>query len=322
MNKLKTSYMGIELKNPLIAASSGLTSSPEKMLQCEKAGLAAVIVKSLFQEDIDNTIASMDETGHPEEYDYLKSMQTGFDLEKYCTTIRTARKELSIPIFASMNASRQEWWVEYLPQIEKAGADGIELNLSFLPQDKKMSESAINDWFAGAVRAATRAVSIPVAVKIGPYFSSIPRIADELHKSGAKAIVLFNRFFQFDINIDDFTLKSGSPFSSSNDLSMPLRWISLLYGNTPLELSASSGVHNGKDAVKALLAGAQTVQLCSTLYQNGVDYSQTILETIEEYMNGHHFRDLSQLRGKMSRKQHGAPEEFERLQYIKSITGN
>lgn len=314
--------MGIELKNPLIAASSGLTSSPEKMLQCEKAGLAAVVVKSLFQEDIDNTIDSMDETGHPEEYDYLKSMQTGFDLEKYCSTIKTARKELSIPIFASMNASGQEWWVEYLPQIEKAGADGIELNLSLLPQDKKMSESAISDWFSGAVRAAASAVSIPIAVKIGPYFSSIPRLADELHKSEAKALVLFNRFFQFDINIDDFTLKSGSPFSTSNDLSTPLRWISLLYGNTKLELSASSGVHNGKDAVKALLAGAQTIQLCSTLYQNGVDYSREVLDSIEKYMEKHHFQELSQLRGKMSRKHHDTPREFERLQYIKSITGN
>ncbi len=315
-------YLGLKLANPIIVSSSGMTGTPEKIAACEQAGAGAVVVKSLFQEEIDSTINSLETSSHPEGMDYAASMQTGFDLEKYCSLIRKSKQLTSFPVIGSLNAYRQDWWIERLPQLEAAGADAIELNLAFLPQDSKTEEKEIRDWYIEAVRAASASVRIPISVKIGPYFTSIPRIADELYGAGAKAVVLFNRYYQFDIQIDEFRLRSGAPFSTSADIGPTLRWISLLYGHTKLELAATGGIHSGEDFIKAILAGAQVGQVCSTLYKNGLDQIKVIRDRLSAYMDTHHFDTIQQFRGKVSQKRSNAPQDFERLQYIRSLTGS
>ena len=313
--------MGIELRNPIVVSSCGLSNSPEKIVAFEEAGAGAVIVKSIFQEEIDAEIQQMDVSSHPESHDYITEMQTGFDMERYCTIISEAKKKVSIPVLGSVNAFRQEWWIERLPQIEEAGADGIELNLALLPQDYTTDEKEIRDWYTNAVHLARKSVNIPLAVKIAPYFTSIPLMIDELRKAGAQSVTLFNRFYQFDIDIDHYRLKSASPFSNSNDLALPLRWISLLYKKNQIQLAASSGIHTSEDLIKILLAGAQVGQICSTMYENGIPVIGKLLEGLKTYMKDHHFDSVEQFRGKVSQSHSSVPEDFERLQYIKTLTG-
>lgn len=322
MSNIQVQYMGLQLANPLVAASSGITGTPEKIAACEDAGMGGVVVKSLFQEEIEHKIHQMDSSSHPEGHDYIAALQTGFDLEQYCGLIRAAKSRVHIPVIGSLNAFRHEWWVERLPQIAAAGADAIELNLALLPQNFADDEAKIRRWYADTVREATSSVNIPIAVKVGPYFSSLPLLIDELHKAGAKAVVLFNRFYQFDIDIDTFKLRSGAPFSTSRDAGLPMRWISLLYGKTKMEMAASSGIHTADDLIKLILAGAQVGQLCSTLYQNGLGQVATILKGLDEYMKRHHFTELQQFRGKVSQNRSEVPRDFERIQYIKSLTSS
>ncbi|AFG36639.1 dihydroorotate dehydrogenase-like protein [Spirochaeta africana] len=322
MSNIKVQYLGLNLANPVIVSSSGLTGTADKIAACEDAGAGACVIKSLFQEEIDSTVHSLQHSSHPEGADYAAALQTGFDLERYCTIIRNARERTGFPVIGSLNAFRHEWWVERLPQLEAAGAHAIELNLARLPSDADTDEAHIRRWYADAVREAAASVKIPIAVKISPYFTSIPLMVDELHKSGAAAVVLFNRLYQFDINIDDFALRSGPPFSTRADIGQTLRWISLLYGRTRMQLAASGGIHHGDDLIKVLLAGAQAGQLCSTLYKNGLAQIGTVITRLQQYMDQHHFSDISQLRGKVSQQRSSIPEDFERIQYIRSLTGS
>ncbi len=313
--------MGLELENPIVVSSCGLSGTADKIAACAEAGAGAVIVKSIFQEEIDEAIKQMDSSSHPESHDYIAEMQTGFDMERYCNTIREAKKRTSVPIIGSVNAFRQEWWVERLPQLAEAGADAIELNLALLPQDYSTDETEIRKWYTDTVHTASQSTKVPLAIKIGPYFTSIPLMVDELRKAGASSVTLFNRFFQFDIDTDNFRLKSASPFSSSADLAMPLRWISLLYHKKQLELAASSGIHTADDLIKVLLAGAQVGQVCSSLYKDGLDTIKKMHAGLTEYMKKHHFTSIEQFRGKVSQSQSFIPEDFERIQYIKTLTG-
>lgn len=323
MADLGVVYMGLPLTNPIVVSSSSLTNTPDKVRACAEAGAGAVVLKSLFEEEIEAEIdASSAGTDHTEALDYIRSLQTGDGLKRYTQLIRDAKAAVSIPVIASINAASRDWWEEHVPKLEAAGADAVELNISLMPYDYKDSEQAILDFYIRTVEAVRAKVSLPLSVKIGHYFTSIPSIVDRLGWAGANSVVLFNRFFQLDIDIDKLSLKSGSPLSTQADLAFPLRWISTLYGKTETELAASSGVHRGSDVVKVLLAGAQVAQVCSALYRNGVEAIRPMLEELEAWMERHSYFSIEQFRGRMSQKKSDAPERFERLQYIKALVGH
>ena len=322
MADMRVRYMGLELSNPFVVSSSSLTDSVEKVKKCAAAGAGAVVLKSLFEEEIQAEIdASGEGAEHTEAADYIREIQTGAGLKRYTDLIAGCKDAVDIPVIASINAVSHNWWETHVPALEKAGADAVELNISMMPYDYHDDEAAISEFYVKTVEAVKRLVSIPVAVKIGHYFSSIPAMVDRLKWSGAKAVVLFNRFYQLDIDVEHMSLRSGSPMSSSRDLAFPLRWITMIHGKTEAELAASRGVHTGEDAVKALLAGAQVVQVCSALYQQGLDHLGEMQQGLTSWMDNHSFSTIQQFRGKLSQKRSSQPESFERLQYIKALVG-
>lgn len=322
MVDIRTTYMGLPITTPFIVSSSSLTQTPEKIQQCAAAGAGAVVVKSLFEEEIEAAIQEdAGGTEHTEAEDYIRQLQTDAGITAYAHLIRRAKETVEIPVIASINAVTRNWWEQHVPSLERAGADAVELNISRLPRDYSQGEEDILTFYTETVRAVAQHVSIPIAVKVGPHFTNIPALIDSLSWAGASTVVLFNRFYQLDINLKDLTLTSGSPFSTSQDLALPLRWISLTYGRSKAELAISTGVHSGHDAVKGLLVGAQGIQVCSALYKNSVEYLQTMREDLTQWMEEHKFSTIQQFRGKLSQKRSDAPEEFERLQYIKALSG-
>lgn len=322
MADLRVQYMGLSLENPLVVASSGLTRTAEQVRQWEEAGAGAVVMKSLFEEEIQAHIdAESTGTEHTEALDYVRELETSAGIQAYTKEVRNAKKQASIPVIASINAVSRDWWVDHVPAVVDAGADAIELNISLMPYDYKSEEDRILDFYTATVAAVRARVAVPIAVKIGSHFTSIPAVVDRLHWAGAQAVVLFNRFYQLDIDVEKLQLRSASPFSSRDDIALALRWITVTFGKTEAELAASGGIHNGEDAIKVLLAGAQVAQVCTALYQNGDDHLQKMKDEIAAWMNRHSFTTISQFRGKLSQKRSDHPESFERLQYIKALVG-
>lgn len=323
MSNLAVKYMGLDLENPFVVSSSSLTNTVDKVKRAEAAGAGAVVLKSLFEEEIQASIDSMSQSAleHTEALDYISSIETSTGLQQYVDLIRGAKKAVSIPVIASVNAVREEWWIEHVPKLESAGADAIELNISRLPIDYRDSDEKVVDFYVRTVQQVRKLLTVPIAVKIGYYFTSIPSVVDKLVWAGADGVVLFNRFYQLDIDIKNMKLTNASPLSSPEDLAVPLRWLTLLYGDVELDMAASSGVHSGYGAVKAILAGATVVQICSVLYKHGVEYLGTIQEEFSEWMETHKFDSVPEMRGRLSQKYSNVPESYERLQYIKALVG-
>lgn len=323
MAELHTTYMGLALRSPLVAASSGLTRTADQAKQCEDAGAGAVVLKSLFEEEIqahiDNESAG---TEHTEALDYIRELETEAGIHAYTETIRAAKAAVDIPVIASINAVSRDWWETHVPALVQAGTDALELNISRMPYDYHKDDGSILDFYLKTVESVRSRVSIPIAVKIGENFNSIPAVVDQLKWAGANAVVLFNRFYRLDIDVETLSLKSGSPLSSPADLAPVLRWITVTYGRTEAELAASGGIHAGEDAVKALLAGARVTQVCSALYRNGVEHLRTMEKDIQSWMDKHGYSTIDQFRGKLSQKRSDVPEAFERLQYIKALVGH
>ena len=240
---------------------------------------------------------------------------------EYISLLKEAKSAVSIPVIASLNCVSPEWWADYAIQVESAGADGLELNISAMPSDPDRSDEEIASIYFKILEEVKKCIEIPIAVKIGPYFTSMAQMADGLSKRGASALVLFNRFYQFDINIEKLELAPGYRFSSPEEMSVPLRWIALLSGRVKCDFAASTGVHDGAGVIKQLLAGAAVVQICSTLYVNGLERVGRMLGQLEEWIKGHEFESVGQMRGKMSQMESDRPELYERLQYIKALVG-
>ena len=325
MANLSTQYMGLSLPNPIIVSSCSLVMNEEGVRRCADAGAGAVVLKSLFEEQIQSEIRDMEEQmgppWHPEMVEYVERMGMELGPREYLELIEKAKRATSIPVIASLNCVSPKQWVDYARQIADAGADALELNISMMPRDPARSSEEIESLYTDILSAVKDQVEIPVAMKIGPYFTSMARIASELSARGVSALVLFNRFYQLDIDIEKLELTPGYRFSSPEELHLPLRWIALLAGNVECDLSASTGVHDGTDAIKLLLAGADAVQVCSTLYMNGIAQIGRILETLESWMEKHGVETIGQIRGKMSQVESDQPESYERLQYIRALVG-
>ncbi|MDZ7370004.1 MAG: dihydroorotate dehydrogenase-like protein, partial [candidate division KSB1 bacterium] len=296
MIDLSTSYLGLQLRNPLIVASSGLTKSAAKIADCEKFGAGAVVVKSIFEEVLAQKDFQIDASAalHTEAYDYLRAqLELQYGPQEYCEMLSEAKRLVSIPVIASVNCVTAKWWISYARQLQEAGADALELNIFKTAIDKKEDAATIEKMYLDILREVTKQVSIPVAVKIGPYFSSLPHFVSRLTDSGALGVVIFNRFTEPDIDIDRLTLTTTFSFSSSYDLFKTLRWTAVLYGQVGCDISAVTGIKSGADVIKLILAGAQTVQIASLFYQQGLDRLRDLLDEVSVWMKAHGFAKLS-----------------------------
>jgi len=323
MANLSTSYMSIELKNPLIVSSCDLTGNIKNIKECEEAGAGAVVLKSLFEEQIETETKELINniwlTNHTEAFEYVRGMSMANGPDMYLELISKAKNETSIPIIASLNCISPKWWIDYAKQIESSGADALELNISLLPSNLERSSEEIEQIYIDIIEAVIEEINLPIAVKIGAYFTSIAKMADKISNKGIAGLVLFNRFYQIDIDIENIKLVEGNPLSSSNEMSTSLRWMALLSDRIDCDFAATTGIHSGKDVLKQLLAGAKAVEVCSTLYKNGLEYLEEILAEIENWMNKHNYKNIEDFRGKLSKKESDNPELYDRLQYINAL---
>jgi dihydroorotate dehydrogenase (fumarate) len=349
MPDLTTTYMGMTLRNPLVVASSSLSGSLDGVKNCAAAGAGAIVLKSLFEEQISAETNALsrysDHAGHGEATEYLQGYSRDWGPRSYLKLVEDAKKSVAVPIIASLNCRTPDRWVDYARKLEVAGADAVELNIAIMPLKAERPGVAVEDRYLKIVHEVKSRVSIPVAVKIGPYFSSFSHFAKKLcsgamegpefsvgwcgpgrtekkvMRLGADALVLFNRFYQLDIDIDKMQLVAGNPYSTSAEIHTSLRWISLLAGRVAADLAATTGVHDSTDVVKQLLAGACVVQLCSTLYRNGLEQIAVILDGLNQWMQAHDFAAVGDFRGILCQARSRRPANYERLQYIKLFVG-
>jgi len=323
MIDLSTKYMGLTLSNPLILAACGLGASIETLQKATKSGVGAVVLKSLFEEQLRAEIEVIEGEldNNPEAEAFLQSMGLSDGAAWYFDLISDAKAKLSVPVIASLNGTSGSWWPDYARKIELAGADALEMNIGHIPHSLDESAEAIEKAIVDTVRAVCAAVSIPVAVKIGQNFTNIPGLASQVAKAGANGLVLFNRFYRMDIDLDGMTLKPGPIRSNPENYHDSLRWIALLDGRTDMDLSASGGVYDGASALKLIATGASTIQLCSAVYAGGFSVVTAILDDMKRWMETRKVMSLTQLRGHLSRRNSDHPELYGRLHYIKALVG-
>ncbi len=326
MTDLSTKYMGLKLQNPLIVGSSGLTKDIKGIHHLAENGAGALVLKSLFEEQIQKEMVEdieqhMVPSWHYEARDYITKMGMELGPRDYLKLIENAKKSVSLPIIASLNCVSSSWWIDYAKQIENSGADGLELNIAYLASDMKNESSKIEHIYYRVLEKVKSNVEMPVAVKLGPYFTSFAQVANEICRRGASALVLFNRFYNIDIDTKRLKIIGGSHLSTADEMYLPLRWISLLFGRINCDLVATTGIHNGDCVIKQILAGAQAVQVCSVIYKNGAEYLKTMLNDINSWMEKNGYKSLDEIRGKLSQKESDNPELYERLQYIKALVG-
>jgi len=323
MANLETTYMGLKLKNPIIVGSSGLTHNLDKIKTAENSGAGAIVIKSLFEENLsENEWDLMDDRLQNDDDDANElNSEKLIGSKEYVKLIEDAKKAVKIPIIASINCTSAKWWAKFAKQVEAAGADAIELNITKLMSDLDQSSNSIEDVYIDILKSVKAEVKIPVAIKIGPYFTSIPNFAFNLDNAGADAIVMFNYFSSPDIDIHKLELKSTFSFSNEGDYKYPLRWIGILSGNLDCDLSGTTGIKTHEDVLKMILAGATTVQLASVLYQNGIETISDILDKMEKWLDDRNYNHIDKIRGKLSFSNAQSNEKYLWVQFMKKKTG-
>mgnify|MGYP006289536981 CR=1 FL=1 len=325
MADLSTQYLGLTLKNPLIVASSKLTSTLDSLKKCEDAGAGAVVLKSLFEEQIvsdsGRMLENLNAQVHAEAYDYTQVMSEEYYLDEYLKLVEDAKKALTIPVIASLNCITAGKWIDYAEAFDRVGADALELNVFIMPADSMNDGRSIEKTYLGIAKKIKRTVKLPVAMKIGPHFSGLSAMMHALCEEGIDGLVLFNRFFRPDIDVENLELIPAKVFSSPDEIALSLQWIALMSGEIACDLSATTGIHDSNGVVKQLLAGAKTTQLCSTLYGHGIDFLSTILSGLENWMIRHEFSGIGEFNGMLCQERSEHPEAYERSQYIKALVG-
>ena len=323
MADLSTSYLGLKLKNPIIVGSSGLTDSVAKIKNLEAMGAAAVVLKSLFEEEI---MMEMEETIHsmtnrhfvfPETMDYLETIAKVDILTNYLELIAKAKQAVEIPVIASINCVSSQKWTSFAKEIEKAGADALELNLFFLSSDNQRTEKDLVEATLEIISKVKNCIKIPIALKISPYQSNMTKYVEQIDQAGVGGIVLFNRSWMPDIDIHNFVISSGFVLSSPSDLGNTLRWVSILSGRVLCNVAASTGIHDSAGLIKMLLAGAQSVQIVSALYQNDLSLIRKMTDELSQWMNENEFESIDEFQGRLSRANSGNPAAWERVQFMK-----
>lgn len=324
MTNLTTDYLGLKLNNPLIVSSSGLTNSVEKIRQLEKLGAGAIILKSLFEEQIMAEAGRMiNESSYPEAMDYILQYTRSHSLEEYLQLIENAKKSVRIPVIASINCISASDWTGFSEDIEKAGADALELNIFFLPTDKDIGSEKHEELYYNIISKVREKTGIPVSVKIGMHFTNLVKLVNGLYIRGAKGVILFNRFYAPDIDVDQMKIVAADVFSTPSDIRNSLRWVGIISHQVEkIDIAASTGVHDGKGAVKQILAGAKAVQVCSVLYRKGIEYLTEIRKDIEEWMNQHQFKTIEEFRGKLNYHNISDPSVYERSQFMKYFSNH
>ncbi|MDD3637632.1 MAG: dihydroorotate dehydrogenase-like protein [Bacteroidales bacterium] len=319
---LSTKYLGLTLKNPIVVSSSKLTGTLPNIKACAEAGAGAVVLKSLFEEQIiAKTEAGLKRNEmyfwYPEASDYVIEISKGRGVNEYLKLIRDAKAAVDIPIIASINCVSPVEWPVFAKKIEEAGADAIELNVAIFPFDKKLNSQRIEDMYVEILNAVKAQVNIPVSVKMGRYFTNIFAMANRLADAGADGLVLFNRFYNPDVDIASMKVVTDNVFSSPDEKSIPMRWIALLSADgIKCDLAASTGIHYSIGVIKQLLAGATVTQICTTLYQNGIPYISEIINGIQDWMKKNHFKKIDDFRGLVNKKTENSAA-FERMQYMR-----
>jgi dihydroorotate dehydrogenase (fumarate) len=326
MTTLETSYMGLKLKNPIIVASSGLTNSVAKIKDLENACVGAVVLKSIFEEQINNEVNHLinrdPQNLYPEAEDYIWNYTRNNSITHHLNLLSEAKKETEIPIIASINCMSASEWTVFAKEFENAGADALELNLFFVPTDRNKSAVEIEQLYFRILSEVKKNVKIPVSVKIGFYYTNLVSMADKLVANGADALVLFNRFYEPDINIEKLELNASEVFSSPQDIRRSLRWIGLISSQLPkVEIAAATGIHDGEAVIKQLLAGAQVTQICSTVYINGTQIIPGMLSDLKAFMKKWNFKKIDDFRGRLSYKNIPDPMLYERAQFMKYFSG-
>ena len=322
MANLETTYMGLKLKNPIVVASSGLTNSVEKIKALEEAGAGAVILKSIFEEQINNEVSHLinkdPQNSYPEAEDYIWNYTRNSSIVAYLELVKQAKKAVSIPVIASINCITAKEWISFAHDFEEAGADALELNLFVVPTDRLQKSSDVEQLYVDVLNKVKKEVSIPVSVKIGFYFSNLISMVEKLLANGAAAVTMFNRFYEPDINLDKLELSASEVFSSPSDIRRTLRWVGLVSAALPkLEIAASTGIHDGAAVAKQLLAGAQVTQLCSVVYIEGAQVINGILADLEKFMDKWNFETIDAFRGRLSYAKIKDPLLYERSQFMK-----
>jgi dihydroorotate dehydrogenase (fumarate) len=319
MENLTTKYLGLILTSPLIVSSSHLTSTLGQLKEAEENGAGAVVLKSLFEEQINHHIHSVQSSAdYPEADDYLSNYIQSNSVENYLDLIRNAKKNLSIPVIPSINCFTSRGWTGFAKNIAEAGADAIEINVFFMPVDRKKSAAESEKLYFDLIESLKKTIKIPIVLKIGYRFSNILYMIDQFYIRGIKGVVMFNRFYEPDIDINKMEVIPASILSQENERRYVLRWIGMASAqDIKIDISASTGVHTGQDAVKYLLAGADTVQVCSALYNKGIPFIKTMNKQISDWMTAKGFKKIDDFRGKLNYLNYEKPTVFERTQFMK-----
>jgi dihydroorotate dehydrogenase (fumarate) len=323
---LSTSYLGLQLKHPVVPSASPLSQTLDGIRRLEDAGAAAVVMYSLFEEQIEGESHLLDHylnlgvDGSPEALSYFPDMHRyNVGPDAYLEKIRSAKAAVDIPVIGSLNGVSTGGWVEYARYIEEAGADALELNIYYISTDVHASAAAVEERYLDVVRAVKSQVTIPVAVKVGPYFSSFAHMASRLATAGADGLVLFNRFYQPDLDLDQLSVVPNLELSSQHELRLPLRWLAILYGRVPVDFAITSGVHTHEDVLKGLMAGAKVTMMASELLRNGVNRIREIVDQLTVWMEEREYLSVAQMQGSMSQKNVAEPAAFERANYMKVL---
>jgi len=324
---LSTTYLGLNLRTPLVASASPLSETVENIKRFEDAGAAAVVLHSLFEEQIRyerfefHHYMTFGAESYPEALSYFpQPAEFHVGPEAYLRHIAKAKELVRIPIIASLNGSTQGGWIDFARLMEQAGADAIELNIYSIPTDPELSAAEIEKTYLEILSAVKSVVTVPVAVKLGPFFTNFAHMAKKLDLAGADGLVLFNRFYQPDIELETLEVVPSVLLSTPMAMRLPLRWIAILYDHVGASLAATSGIHRGTDALRMLMAGADVTMLCSVLLRRGIPHLTAIEKEITDWMEEHEYESVAQLQGSMSQKNCPDPSAFERAQYMRAIS--
>jgi dihydroorotate dehydrogenase (fumarate) len=326
MVDLTTTYLGLKLKNPLVASASPLCAKVETVQKLEQAGISAVVMYSLFEEQIIHESLELDHylfygsEASPEFSSFYP--QTGMYTlapESYIESVKKFKQAVSIPVIGSLNGVSTGGWIKYARKIEEAGADALELNLYYLPTDPELTSLKLEESYVTLVRDIRKSIQLPIAVKLSPFFTTIPNIARRLADAGADGLVLFNRFYQPDLDLENLEVVPNLELSDSRELRLPLRWIAILYGRVKADFALTSGIHTGVDVLKAIMAGASAAMLTSELLKNGIGRVPALLAEVENWMVEHEYTSVLQMKGSLSQRTVNDPAAFERANYMKVL---
>jgi len=323
---LTTTYLGLHLKSPLVVSASPLSKSLSVIQHLEDAGAAAIVMYSLFEEQITHESHELDHylsrgtNSYAEALSYFPDLDTyNLEPEKYLEHISQAKRKLQIPVIGSLNGISSGGWIKYAKQIEQAGADALELNCYYLPTDLNLSSTELEDAYVNLVKEVRATIKIPLAVKLSPFFTALPHVAKRFVDAGADALVLFNRFYQPDLDCEALEVVPDVALSTSQDLRLPLRWIAILYGRLDVDFALTSGVHSAHDVLKAVMAGASVAMMTSELLVNGVDRLTAIKTDLQRWMEEHEYESVHSMRGSMSQHAVAEPAAFERAHYMRAL---